>query len=295
MDFKKVTEIVEYVGHNSNGMIMPMKILVQSSVSLFVIFVTRMNMILRANRLRLFRTTSVNKKKKSVIINHIGLEYLIAFLISFILLMVAKSTPGNVILNALVAPFLGLIISLCIDNWYLIPKESNLMFSRAHDRKPQVANNLSEIGDVAELLDQEVIDSDDFRPIVAKSINQIKRVQQEHEVKIDNIEKKCDSSIDLLLKLQKANMNDKKIALKAEIYECLNKGYATPVEFDRITINYDSYHNQLNGNSEVQSLYEKHFLTLPVHENRRNENIEVNEERRKYKNIIYGQFDNEDV
>ena len=82
--------------------------------------------------------------------------------------------------------------------------------------------------------------------------------------RIDIIANKSDESIKFLSKLQKAAMNDKKIALKDNIYTCLNAGFVTPKERDKIALDYESY-CELGGNHDVKNLYEEHFLKLNVH------------------------------
>lgn len=282
---------LEHIGDITDKGVMTSAIMIEISISLLLIFSLRYILIMRSNRIPIFKSLSTSKKKKGAIINHIGLEIIVAFLIAFILIMIIKSGPENYFFNMFFAPFLGLIISLCIDNWYLIPKEATTMFNKEGSAKPQT---LSEMVDVVDIIDQNIIDSDDFRPIVAKAINKIKEVQQEHDIKINTISEKCDSTIDLLEKLQRASMNDKKIALKEDIYKCLNQGFVTPHQRERIVTNYNSYHDDLNGNSEVQLLYENHFLNLKVHEERRKENKEVKNDRRQNNNTIpYGKYDNE--
>ena len=91
-------------------------------------------------------------------------------------------------------------------------------------------------------------------------------------------------------------MINKKIELKKLIYDCLNQEYATPEQNDRITSFYHAY-RRLGGNHEVESLYNDHYIKLPVHEDRRvsnQNNIKIerrNPNKRKY---VYGEFDNED-
>ena len=63
-------------------------------------------------------------------------------------------------------------------------------------------------------------------------------------------------------------MINKKIELKRLMYDCLNKGFATPAENDKITMYFHSY-SALGGNHEVETLYKEHYINLKVHEERR--------------------------
>jgi hypothetical protein len=49
------------------------------------------------------------------------------------------------------------------------------------------------------------------------------------------------------------------------IYTCLNQGFATPEQNDKITLLYTAY-EALGGNHEIKSLYYEHYLKLPVHD-----------------------------
>ena len=246
---------------------------------------------MRSNRIPLFKTQSTTKKKKGAILNHLGLEIIIAFLIAFLLVIIIKSKADNYIMNIVFAPLFGVIISLCIDNWVLIPKEAETMFKKAQNSSSPITTSLSEMVDVVDIIDQNIIESDDFRPIVAKSINHIKKVQEEHEVKIDKISCKCDNTIELLQNLQESERNDKKILLKKAMYDCLAKGFITPEERDKIELEYYSYTELLGGNSDVQDLHDNHFKKLSVHNERRKEEVEVEVDRRVEKHCEYGEFD----
>lgn len=59
--------------------------------------------------------------------------------------------------------------------------------------------------------------------------------------------------------------DEKKLELEKLIYNCLTKGYATPNENKAITTKYRNY-KALGGNGEIQELYEKHYLLLPIRE-----------------------------
>ena len=93
-----------------------------------------------------------------------------------------------------------------------------------------------------------------------------------------------------------------KIELKKLIYSCLNKGYATPEENDKIITFYSAYVG-LGGNHEVKCLYEDHYVKLPIHsEENKNNKIVVDLDSYETiaqnllpttKNYIYGQFDSD--
>lgn len=68
----------------------------------------------------------------------------------------------------------------------------------------------------------------------------------------------------MIFNIREAMMNDKKVLLKDLIYNALDKGFATPEEDERITIEYNSY-TSLGGNGVIRDLYENKYLRLKIH------------------------------
>ena len=156
------------------------------------------------------------------------------------------------------------------------------------------------------------LESSEFRVIMADSINEMKDIQsdqydkiQASEHKIEEISNiltinggKLDNSIDIIKAIKETEMMDKKIELKSMIYNCLNKGFATPEENDKITIYFDSY-KRLGGNGEIEALYKDHYLKLGVHEDRRkndlinnlNEYVLLQSGKPLVNKLAYGEYD----
>ena len=84
--------------------------------------------------------------------------------------------------------------------------------------------------------------------------------------KVTSGEAKIDAGMDKReeLKQQVSSLKDK----KERALKVAGNKYATPEQNDRITSFYYAY-RKLGGNHEVESLYEDHYLKLPVHEDRR--------------------------
>jgi hypothetical protein len=290
MDINKIFELINNVSKITESGEVIVTVFVELAISILVAFSLRMALIFKSAKIKLFNEKKLIKQK-AIILNHIGLEVIITFIFSFLLLMMLKTSSNNLIMNMLFVPLLGQIVAIIIDDYYFIPKEADMIFSKFKDTPQVSVQTVKDIAEVHDILDMSLINTEDFDPAVVKSINEIKKVQVEHEEKIDAISEKCDSSLDLLLKLQKAGMNDKKVMLKQEIYECLNNGFVTPQQRDKIVVDYESYINDYNGNGEIQDLYEDHFNKLPVHEDRRELNMEVVKERRNENKVPYGKYD----
>ena len=291
MDVEKIFKIIDYVGHISESGEIATSVFLQLSFSIIISFALRICLIFKSAKIKFFGEKQYIKQR-AIILNHCGLEILINLIFSYILLLLLNTSNNNLIMNMIIAPLLGQVVAICIDDWYLIPKEKEHIFDKIpEDKEVSSSNTITDLVKLHGMIEPSLSKSKDFRPIIIQSINEIKKVQQEHEEKIDIIANKSDESIKFLSKLQKAAMNDKKIALKDNIYTCLNAGFVTPKERDKIALDYESY-CELGGNHEVKNLYEEHFLKLNVHEDRRKNKVDVENDRRSNKQrVIYGEYD----
>ena len=148
-------------------------------------------------------------------------------------------------------------------------------------------------------LNYEDIENEEFNKMIVDSINALAAEQAKRCADMTGIVTKLQEQIDsigkyeeVIDKIRTAEILDKRAVLKREIYDCLNKGFATPEENDRITADFHLY-TSLGGNHEVASLYTDHYLKLDVHEERRKNDIPVNNDRRSNeKKYEYGCLDN---
>ena len=293
MDIDKIFHVLEYTGGVLSSGSVAIAVFIELSISIIIAFSLRICLTFKGAKIKFFGEKE-HSKQRAIILNHCGLEILINFIFSYLLLIVLNTNSRNFITNMIFAPLLGQVISICIDDWYLIPKEKDSIYSKFNKEEDVPSTNtISNLVQIHGMIDSSLAKSEDFRPVIIEIINDIKKVQQEHEDKISDIQQKCDTTIDCLQVLQKAAMRDKKIALKQEIYDCLNAGFVTPRQRDQIQTDYESY-CELGGNHEVEKLFENHFLSLPVHEDRRIQKCEVNNERRKGQKYEYGSLDNEE-
>ena len=282
MDIDKIFHFLEYVGTITESGEVVVSVFFELAIAIIIEFLLRIILIFRSANIHFFKEEKY-LKQKAIILNHIGLEIIITFIFSFLFLL---------IINMVFAPLLGQIVAICIDDWYLIPKEKESIFNKIEINKSvATGNTIKDLINIHEMIDESIINSSDFQPVIVKHINEIKRVQNEHKEKIDLVAEKCDTSLELLQKLKRAGMNDKRIALKESIYDCLNNGFVTPKERDKIVADYESYINEYDGNGEIKSLYENHFVKLSVHEDRRKKNIDVKNDRRKERRVPYGTYD----
>lgn len=277
-----------------------------------------------------------NKKKyigdlKSIslyIIGHCDIELLAAFFICYCLIKLTHANPQSYIINMIAAPSLGVIIAIYLDNRILIPIENATglgnVFIKLNNKKKSddksdgnsgnsASNVTINIGtqqeetkipdmrilkpsSISDLLSDDIADDEDFNSKIINAVNDIKKEQSMQIEIINNNTAKLENTISDLAILKESEMINKKIELKKMIYNCLNKGYATPEENDKITMYYYSY-TSLGGNHEVESLYKNHYLKLSVHEDDM-EMIDVlpstpiNRRQQNKRVYLYGEFDN---
>ena len=290
MDIDKIFKVLEYVGNISDSGSIAVSVFIQLAISILVVSALRIGFILRSAKIKIIGEKKYIKQR-AIILNHCGLEILINLIFSYFLLLLLNTSNNNLIMNMLISPLLGQVVAICIDDWYLIPKEKEGIFDKIpNHEKISSANTITNLVEIHGMLDSSLSESEEFRPVIIQAINEIKKIQEEHETKITDIQQKCDSTVDYLKKMQNAAMRDKKIVIKQEIYDCLNAGFVTPKQRDKIQLEYESYLD-LGGNGEIEKLYEEHFVKLSVHEDRRRIELEVENDRRQPFKCEYGSLD----
>ncbi len=284
MDIHKIFDVINYVGEITSSSKVIATVFIELAISLLIMFGLRVILIFKTAGIKFIKEEKY-KMQKGIILNHIGIEIIIALIISFLLLLMIKTTSNNLIINMIVAPLLGQIVAIFIDDKWFAQKDYESIYG-GKDKKS--AHSLADLIGIPGDITQEMIDSEDFKPIVAQTINQIRDKQDKQEHKID-------STIEMLSKLLESEKNEKRVLLKKQMYDCLAKGFITPSEREKIESEYNDYRELLNGNHDVQHLYENHFSKLGVHEDRRKQDVKVDNDRRQQKrNCEYGQFDKEE-
>lgn len=314
------TTTIDYYGDKFDKIFVDFKIFIFLVIILILVFVVRFFVLINIEKEK--RKNKIEKSTILYILSHTSLELLFAFLISYILIKLTNANPESYIINYIAAPSVGVILAIYLDNKILMPTEyDNDIGSIIKKKKSKKEQNSSSnnntininIGDnndddksvnifrdkdsKSEVLKESDIEEEDFELKVVNVVNNIMEEQLKQSNIISENTVKLESTIESLNILKESEMINKKIELKKLIYDCLNQGYATPEQNDRITSFYYAY-RILGGNHEVESLYKEHYLKLEVHEDRRISNNNKNDikiERRnqnKHK-YVYGEFDNE--
>lgn len=246
------------------------------------------------------------KEFKIYVLSHILIELLLAFIISYIIIKLTHANLTNYIVNCIFAPGLGTITAIYIDNCFFIKlvdtKKSSSDGEKDDDNDTNIYVNIGTGADVSTPIFSGGASTmpipHKFHEHVNQKINTISKHASDSEIEniLDVISDVNDnqqimseeiksmkediSSIDTTLDtIRETMMIDKKFKLKKMIYECLNKGFATPEQNDMISADFLNY-TALHGNGEIKKLYEDHYVKLQVHEDRRKESIPVENERR---------------
>ena len=327
MDQETVNILDYYFGIFDQTYVKPI-IFIEFTTILILVFLIRYFMLYTIEK-------NKNKKKyigdlKSIslyIIGHCAIELLVSFFICYCLIKLTHANPQSYIINMIAAPSLGVIIAIYLDNRILIPIENATglgnVFIKLNNKKKSddksggnsgnsTSNVTINIGtqqetkipdmtilkpsSVSDLLSDDIADDEDFNSKIINAVNEIKKEQAMQIEIINNNTAKLESTISDLAVLKESEMINKKIELKKMIYACLNKGYATPEENDKITMYYYSY-TSLGGNHEVESLYKNHYLKLPVHEDDMDvidilPPASINRKQQTKRVYLYGEFDN---
>lgn len=313
------TTTIDYYGDKFDKIFVDFKIFIFLVLILVLVFVIRFFVLINIEKGK--KKNKIEKSTILYILSHTTLELLFAFLISYILIKLTNANPESYIINYIAAPSVGVILAIYLDNKILMPTEYDngigSIIKRKKSKKEQQnssSNNNTiniNIGDndddksinisgdkdsKSEVLKESDIEEEDFELKVVNVVNNIMEEQLKQSDIITENTVKLENTIESLNILKESEMINKKIELKKLIYDCLNQEYATPEQNDRITSFYYAY-RRLGGNHEVESLYNDHYIKLPVHEDRRvsnQNNIKIerrNQNKRKYG---YGEFDNED-
>jgi len=248
------------------------------------------------------------RRKQRYIIGHCAIEFLLAYLIGYLLILLRGSTSMRIIWNSLLAPGTGVVLGIAIDQKWLLdltkfaPADSSTIHD---DSAPSVTVQIDDEQEVDGMVDVEpnttqlskhlpeaLADHVDFREKIIDSINQMKDVQNIHDHNINKLRERCDGIADTLDRMQQAERDQYGITLKRKMYKCLGKGFATPQEYEEIEVEYDIYHNLLGGNGTIERLHDNKFSTLEVHEDSKLRMKSALDEAAPL--CYYGEYDNED-
>jgi len=252
----------------------------------------------------------IKRKVKIYCATHTGYEFIIGFIATFILINFTGANPHAFVINAGICPGSGFMIGMLFDRKIIMKLESSddlnndyLPKEENHDDdvQKQIASEINI--EIEEELNEEGLNKINLNTIescdaklayrIVNTINEVIDESEAHNKKIVEISDKIELLEKIIDILKETEKNDKKLEIKSLIYKCLNNEFATPEEDAIITNKYNSYMELVDSDSEIKSLFENRYLKLNVHEDRRKEDIPVENDRRRSKEIKYGEFDDE--
>lgn len=310
--------IYEFYTNKFSGLYVDPKIFIEYNLILLIAFIIRLCILYKIESRKKTKNKNDQRNRYTYIFGHIGIEWFIATLVTYFIVKSTNALLDSYIINLMIAPFTGFIIGLYVDLKILIPVESNTPMGsimnikknkKSNDDQSNININISqysnqqntndeiehnEIDAKIPKLDEKILeDEEKFNEHVLDAINNVIYIQNKHSKQIDENADRLNSIIISIDHLRESDMIDKQLSLKHMIYQCLNHGFATPEENDKITKLYYAYHELLGGNHEVESLYEDHYLKLPIHDEYRIENSSGICENGSSPDISYGIYDKE--
>ena len=320
----EVGDVIETVDHYSGVL---QEVLIPPTVFFQVVLITVLIFSIRFKILLSYNIPKREQKRRRGdcinIFGHICTESLISIVVSYLMIVITQANQNNLILNLVVAPAIGAVSAIFIDHKFLIPAEgsANMMSINRKKSDDKDSNRSAESSSVVvnvgttectqpepsslfltkestvrenyAKLSRAIVDDPDFKEKIVTTINEIQDIQNDHAEHISDVKQKTEEALRILDKLRESEKINKKVTLKKMMYDCLDKGFATPQENDHITMYYASY-NELGGDPEVTSLYEEHYNRLKIHEDRRileSPSEPIVDRRVTTHNCSYGQYD----
>jgi hypothetical protein len=243
----------------------------------------------------------ISKDKWGFIVAHIITQFLISYVIGWLIIILTFSDNYSLFINYIIAPFIGFVLGIYIDNKYILPLNSiytkrksnkkddkldgnstniniNIDRNNSDKKDDDIINSKEYVISKVDTLDKKIIDTDSFQEILIDTVNSIILSQKQQYIEFKEQSEKIKNNSIILDALKNSEMINKKIELKRMIHACLNQGYAKPNQNEKITLFYQSYIN-LGGNGEIASLYNDHYLKLQVHEDRRKRNGQIYDDK----------------
>lgn len=270
MNIVKLIELLERNSIKIGSMKYSPMLLIWVAFLLFIIYAVRIFIWSKMD------DRSKRRSKFLYMVTHQLICWLFAIVISFCCTALFANNT-SFILNGIVCPILGFITSLVLDTYILTKLDSGYSLDNIGNSQYQskyIKGTEKTLEDYTQkpsdndYLSDEDMKSSDHNMIIKDKVNSIIDCQYVEATEIKKIYNELVSISVVLDSLRETMKDDKKLKLEKWMYECLNKGFATPEENKIITTNYQNY-RILRGNGEIEELYTNHYVNLPVHEDRR--------------------------
>lgn len=257
------------------------------------IFIIRYFIISNTKASELIGNKSSIKMYHKICMWHCFIGAVVTIIIAYIIIKLTNANPESLILNYVIAPGIGLMISISFDNRVLNQNDmnNNKLFSmfgiirrrskHTDDRVSAIQNSILEndtadtdkisvnetssnssntIDDVKHITQDDTV-SDEYNIIIKESINTL--IDNQHIMRDEMREQS--STINAV---KESIANDKQLELEKMIYDALQQGYVTPKQDKEIRSKYHVYFEVLKGSDDldIEELYHERYLKLHVHD-----------------------------
>jgi hypothetical protein len=307
-----VSEIIDkYANKAGNTYLSPVIFLVLV-VIILIFYFARYRAICKIDSDDINDDPELEKRYHTYTIFHCGLEALMCLIVSYFIIEITDANIKSYIINWVIAPAIGIFVSIYCDNKILMPfedlhggnplndkdhhKDDDKKSAKKSDDKISIIINPSSqqqtvstsTGSEKGTLPSTVVGS----PLpnqMEQSINNTKaackKIFTEHEdviiKRIEDLETSVANQTKDIDDIKEYIITDRKSRLTRVIYAALEQGYVKPKENAAILELYHKY-TRLVGDTdhEVETLFKDQYLKLNVHEDRRKTKVEVVNDRR---------------
>lgn len=318
MDLLKVSEIIDkYANKAGNTYLSPVIFLVLV-VIILIFYFARYRAICKIDSDDVDDDPELEKRYHTYTLFHCGLEALMCLIVSYFIIEITDANIKSYIINWVIAPAIGIFVSIYFDNKILMPFEDlhggnplddkdrkdhhddgdKKSPKKSDDKISIIINQSSQQPTVTASTEAESEkDTPTATAVGSSSSNQIEqsindtkaactKLFTEHEEsilkRIEDLEVSVANQVKDIDNIKEYIITDRKARLTRVIYAALEQGYVKPKENAAILELYHKY-TRLVGDDidhEVETLFKDQYLKLNVHEDRRKNKVDVGTDRR---------------
>ena len=314
MDLLKVSEIIDkYANKAGNTYLSPVIFLVLV-VIILIFYFARYRAICKIDSDDVNDDPELEKRYHTYTLFHCGLEALMCLIVSYFIIEITDANIKSYIINWVIAPAIGIFVSIYCDNKILMPFEDlhggNPLNDKDHhkddDKKspkksddkisiiinpssqqPTVTASTEAESEKGTLPPSTAVGSplpNQMEQSISDTKAACKKIFTEHEdviiKRIEDLETSVANQIKDIDNIKEYIISDRKSRLTRVIYAALEQGYVKPKENAAILELYHKYTRLVGEDQEIETLFKDQYLKLNVHEDRRKNKVDVNNDRR---------------
>jgi len=311
VDLLKVSEIIDkYANKAGNTYLSPVIFLVLV-VIILIFYFARYRAICKIDSDDVNDDPELEKRYHMYTLFHCGLEALMCLIVSYFIIEITDANIKSYIINWVIAPAIGIFVSIYCDNKILMPFEDlhggNPLNDKDHhkdddkkspkksdDKISIIINPSSQQQTVSTSTESEkgtlpstAVGSplpNQMEQSISDTKAACKKIFTEHEdviiKRIEDLETSVANQTKDIDDIKEYIITDRKSRLTRVIYAALEQGYVKPKENAAILELYHKYTRLVGEDQEIETLFKDQYLKLNVHEDRRKNKVDVNNDRR---------------